>query len=291
MKKAYLKYLLAVLLFGTNGIISSQISLDSYEIVFLRTLLGSIFLICVFLLGKNKFRISQYRKEFVFIVLSGMAMGVGWMFLYEAYAHIGVGLASLLYYCGPVIVMIMSPVIFKEKLTLPKITGFMAVVTGIILVNGRVAALGGNTWGLFCGAMSAIMYFLMLISNKQAKNIIGMENSLIQLTASFLAVAVFVGFKQHFVIHVPQEDWLWIIFLGLVNTGIGCYLYFSSLYLLPVQTVAVCGYIEPLSAVVFAALLLGEHMTFIQVIGAVFIIGGAMCGELVKPKLKTCNKN
>lgn len=61
-------------------------------------------------------------------------------------------------------------------------------------------------------------------------------------------------------------------------------MYFSPLSKLPLQTVAVCGYLEPLSAVLFAALLLGEKMTAIQYLGAVCIIGGAMIGELVKPK-------
>lgn len=72
--------------------------------------------------------------------------------------------------------------------------------------------------------------------------------------------------------------------LGIVNTGIGCYLYFSPLVKLPVQTVAICGYLEPLSAVVFAAILLNERMTMIQIAGAACIIGGAMVGELIKPK-------
>ena len=97
-------------------------------------------------------------------------------------------------------------------------------------------------------------------------------------------VAVFVGIKQAFVIHVPMSSWPWILVLGLVNTGIGCYLYFSPLSKLPVQTVAVCGYLEPLSAVVFAALLLGEKLSATQYIGAVCIIGGAMIGELVKER-------
>ncbi|MDD4689978.1 MAG: DMT family transporter, partial [Eubacteriales bacterium] len=118
------------------------------------------------------------------------------------------------------------------------------------------------------------------------KTITGMENSLIQLIVSFFTLAVFVGFKQHFVIHVPSAAWPWIILLGLVNTGVGCYLYFSSLSKLPVQTIAVCGYLEPLSAVVFAALLLGEKMTSLQIIGALFIIGGAMIGELLNKKEK-----
>lgn len=83
---------------------------------------------------------------------------------------------------------------------------------------------------------------------------------------------------------MPTNDWLWILILGIVNTGIGCYLYFSPLSKLPVQTVAVCGYLEPLSAVIFATVLLGEKMTIVQIIGAVCIIGGAMIGELVKTK-------
>ena len=87
-------------------------------------------------------------------------------------------------------------------------------------------------------------------------------------------------------IHVPSEAWPWILFLGSVNTGIGCWLYFSPLSELPVQTVAVCGYLEPLSAVVFSALLLGEKMTGIQIVGAACIIGGAVIGELMPGSIR-----
>jgi drug/metabolite transporter (DMT)-like permease len=177
--------------------------------------------------------------------------------------------------------MILSPLIFEERLTTTKIIGFLIVLIGIFLVNGQAAANGVNKWGLFCGSMSAVLYFFMVTLNKQSKEIIGMENSVIQLTVSFLTVAVFVGIKQHFIICVPSVDWPWILFLGIVNTGIGCFLYFSPLSKHPVQTVAVFGYLDPLSAVVFAALLLGEEMTAVQIIGAACIIGGAMTGELL----------
>ena len=180
--------------------------------------------------------------------------------------------------------MILSPLIFHEKLTAPKLLGFATVLMGIFLVNGTASQSNSNTWGLFCGAMSALMYFFMVTFNKQSKNISGMENSVIQLVVSFLTVAIFTGIKQGFVINVPTNAWVWIFILGIVNTGIGCYLYFSPLSKLPVQTVAVCGYLEPLSAVVFATILLGEKMTIIQIVGAVCIIGGAMIGELIKTK-------
>ena len=282
-RKAFVKYISALLLFGLNGIVASHIPLNSYEIVFLRTLIGSVLLVALFLLGKGKFHIKTYKKDSLFIVLSGIAMGTSWMFLYDAYQQIGVSLSSLLYYCGPVIVMILSPLIFREKLTAPKLLGFATVLVGIILVNGNTAG-SSNTWGLFCGAMSAVMYFFMVTLNKQSKSISGMENSVIQLVVSFLTVAIFTGIKQGFVINVPATAWGWILILGILNTGIGCYLYFSPLAKLPVQTVAVCGYLEPLSAVVFAALLLGEKMTAVQIVGAFCIIGGAMIGELIKLK-------
>ena len=282
-RTALLKYLSALLLFGLNGIVASQIARGSYEIVFLRTMIGSVLLIILFILGKGRFHLREHKRDFLFILLSGIAMGASWMFLYEAYQQIGVSLASLLYYCGPVIVMVLSPLIFKEKLTLPKVIGFLIVLTGIFLVNGQSSG-RGNAWGLFCGAMSAVMYFFMVTLNKRSRQITGMENAVIQLTVSFLAVAVFVGIKQAFVLHIPNGAWLWILILGIVNTGIGCYLYFSPLSQLPVQTVAICGYLEPLSAVVFAAILLNERMTIIQIIGAACIIGGAMVGELIKSR-------
>ncbi len=280
-KNALIKYLCALLLFGLNGIVASHIALNSYEIVFLRTMIGSALLILLFLLRKNRFHMRENKSDVLLITLSGMAMGASWMFLYEAYQRLGVSFAALLYYCGPVIVMILSPVLFQERLTKPKVAGFAIVLIGIVLVNGKLAG-AGNSWGLFCGAMSAVMYAFMVTLNRKAKVITGLENAVIQLTVSFLTVAVFVGFKQAFVIDVPREAWGWILVLGLVNTGLGCYLYFSPLAKLPVQTVAICGYLEPLSAVVFAALLLGEKMTAFQLVGAVCIIGGAMIGELVK---------
>ncbi len=286
MKTAYIKYLLALLLFGSNGIVASQIMLNSYEIVFLRTLIGSILLIFLFRISGGKFTFPKYKKDLLFITLSGIAMGTSWMFLYEAYQQIGVGISSLIYYCGPVIVMILSPLIFKEKLTYPKIMSFLIVVTGLLLVNGNISGDNTNVWGIFCGGMSAVMYFFMVTLNKKSEQITGMENSAIQLTVSFLTVAVFVLFKQGLMMDLTEVNWLAVIFLGVVNTGIGCYLYFSPLSKLPVQSVAVLGYLEPLSAVIFSAVLLSERMTMIQIIGAVLIIGGAMFGELVKTKSK-----
>jgi drug/metabolite transporter (DMT)-like permease len=291
MKRSYVKYLSALLLFGSNGIVASHISLTSYEIVFLRTLIGSLLLIVLYKFTGGKFSFTKYPQQFLLLIGSGIAMGASWMFLYEAYRQIGVSIASLAYYCGPVIVMILSPLLFKEKLTLPKIIGFIVVVCGIFLTNNQAMQEGKSTWGLFFGAMSAVLYAIMLILNKKANKIIGLENSMLQLTFSFVSVAVFIGMKQGFIISIGRNDWIPVLILGLINTGIGCYLYFSSLSALKVQTVAVCGYLEPLSAVFLSALFLKETLQPIQVVGAVLIIGGAMFGECVTSNISKKESN
>ena len=283
-----MKYIAALLLFGLNGIVASYITLNSYEIVFLRTLIGSILLIAIFLITKSKTQFYMYKRQLGSISVSGAAMGMSWMFLYEAYQKIGVGIASLAYYCGPIIVMALSPFIFREKLTWVKVVSFLCVLLGVFFVNGQAIGDGGESWGLFCGMMSAIMYAAMVIFNKKAKNITGLENSMLQLFISFLTVAVFVGIKQNFIIEISISDIIPIFILGLINTGVGCYFYFSSISYLPVQTLAICGYLEPLSAVIFSILFLKETMVPIQVVGAVFILVGAIFGELFNTASKEC---
>ena len=212
---------------------------------------------------------------------------MAWLFLFEAYRYVGVGVASLLFYCGPVIVMALSPMLFKTRLTTQKVLGFAAVTVGAFLVVGQGLGEGVSPWGLFLGAMSAVMYAVMVIFSKKVTQIGGVECSAIQLCGSLAAVAVYLGFSAATgSIELPSATMLAhlnvpaALCIGLVNTGLGCYMYFSSMGELPVTRVAVCGYLEPLSAVVLSALLLGEAMTPANVLGAALILGGAIYSEL-----------
>lgn len=284
MKQAYFKYILALLLFGSNGVVASYIGLTSYEIVLLRSLLGSILLIVVFFFTGHKLTVLQHKKDFCYIALSGIAMGADWLLLFEAFAQIGVSLGMLINYCGPVIVVALSPFLFKERISPQKLTSLITALIGVFLISGQAATEGANFWGLLCAGLSAVSYAAMVIFNKKSKQVTGMENSTLQLFFAFVTVSIFIGFKQCFYIEIATEDWLPILWIGLLNTGISCYLYFSSIGRLPVQTVAICGYLEPLSAVALAAVLLQESMTVTQLFGTTMIIGGSVFGEMTSWK-------
>lgn len=286
MKKSYIKYLMSLLLFGSNGIVASFIDMNSYEIVFFRTLLGSLLLLLIFLAGKGKFTFFRYKRQCFCLVISGISMGASWMLLYEAYTKIGVSIASLLYYCGPMIVMALSPLVFKEKLTVYKAAGFLTVLCGVFLINGNSVHSQSNDFGVLCGLIAAVMYALMVMFNKKAAGINGLENAMLQLFVSFVTVAAFIAWKQGLAVNITTASVLPVMILGFINTGIGCYLYFSSISNLPVQSVAICGYLEPLSAVLFSAVFLKEVMLAKQVLGGVLILGGAAAGECFQVKHK-----
>lgn len=281
----YLRYITALLLFGSCGVLSDTIHLSSYEIVFLRTILGFLVITVLFFLSRQRIKSFQYKKEALFVLLSGFSMGLNWMFLFEGYARIGVSLSVLLCYCGPMIVMLLSPIFFKERLTAVKLIGFVAVVCGVVLTNGKVFVESGDIFGFVCGGLAALTYAGLVMFNKKATHIVGLENSVLQLFASCFTVAVFLVFKDGGLLFpVPSDDWLSILVLGILNTGIACYLYFSGLGRLPVQSAAVCGYLEPLSAVILAAVVLHEVLSPLQLLGVVLILGGALFAECYKKR-------
>lgn len=283
-RTAFWKYLGAVLLFGSNGIVASGIAMSSYEIVLLRTLIGTLAMFALFFLRGSRLTVFQNSWAGVFLAASGLVMGIHWIFLYEAYQRIGVGTATLLCYCGPVLVIILSPVLFREQLTGGKLLGFTAVLIGAFLVSWEQPGTQMDRLGLLCGILSAVLYAGMIILNKKAAAIQGLENSMLQLLFAFLAVALFVGLRQGLRLEIPPDSWGRILTLGLLNTGIGCYLYFSAIGQLRVQTVSILGYLEPVSAVIFSALLLYETLYWPEMLGAVLIVSGAAFAELFQLK-------
>jgi len=138
--------------FGPTGISAAAIALPSSDIVLLRTFLGALSLVTILAITqRHKLQAPSRPREAAALLLSGAALGASWIFLFRAYQTIGVGVSSLLYYCGPIIVMALSPLIFGEKLTGGKIAGFIAVACGAFLIAAQ--GLGGNMpiAGIACG--------------------------------------------------------------------------------------------------------------------------------------------
>ena len=276
---AYIKFILALIIYGSNGIYVTQIGLPSAQMVFLRTVLGFGVLFIIFLALRKKFTFHKKPKDFIFLALSGLSLGFAWLSLFVAYLEGGICFGTLAYYCGPVIIMVLTPFIFKERLTVARVVGFVVALIGVALFNGQAFFSGVAPIGVFTGALSAIFAASMIMLNKKAAKIDGMENPVIQLFFAMVAATIFILVTGQTDIQMTQSDILPMVLLGVVNTGLTGYLYFSSITKLPAQTVATVGYLEPLAAVVISAIVIGESLLPLEWIGGFCIIAGAVFAE------------
>lgn len=278
--KEYVKFVLSMVIFGTNGLLVAKISLSSSEIVLLRTFLGSLFLLAVILI-KGGFSFADLKEDALPATLGGVALGANWVLLFAAYREASVSLATLTYYCGPIIVLALSPVLFREKLTALKLAAIAAVAVGMICITGDISAGSTTSLGIILAAAAALFYAALIIFNKKVKALSGLNCAVYELFIAFVVVALYLLFSGTKLPVIPaKSDLPYVLIIGLINTGLAYYLYFSSLRKLPGQTVALVCYIDPLTALVASALVLREKLTGLQLLGAVLILGGALLGEL-----------
>ena len=269
-----------MVIFGTNGLLVANISLGSAEIVLMRTFLGSLFLLAVVLV-KRSVSFADLKADLVPATMGGAALGLNWVLLFSAYRSAGVGLSTLTYYCGPIIVLALSPVLFKEKLTWNKLLAIAAVAVGMFCITGDIEPGSDVQTGILFGGGAALLYASLIVANKRVKRLSGLNCAMYELIVAFFVVLIYLLASNVKLPVIPAaEDIVWVLAIGLVNTGLAYYLYFSSLQKLPGQTVALVCYIDPLTALLVSGAFLGEKLLGVQIAGAVLILGGACLGEL-----------
>ena len=273
----YICYLLAMLIFGTNGLLVANISLQASQIVLFRTLIGGILLTAIVIL-RGGFDRSAVREEAIPLLCGGAALGLNWIALFQAYQLLNVSLATLIYYVGPMLVLVLSPLLFREKMNGTRIAAALVVALGLICISGSITRSGMSVRGLAVAIVSALFYATLIVFNKRIVRTGGLQTAAIELDVAFAVVLVYVLLTAG--LPVPQKHEIPTLFiLGAVNTGLAYLLYFSGLQKIPGQSVALLSYIDPVSALFFAAVFLQEAMSPVQILGAVLIIGGALLGE------------
>lgn len=279
--KAQLMFIIAMLIFGSIGLFIKAISLPSAVIVLIRTVIGSLFLFAVLLLRQQPINIKNILPNLPILAASGFVLGGSWAFLFEAYQYTTVSAATLIYYCAPIVVLLLSPIVLKEKLTLGKTAGIGAAVLGMVIVNGMGIGGANPALGLTCGIVSAFLYAALMMLNKFIRNLSGLESTLSQLVIAALVMTIYVLLTHEGIGgFISRSDMFLLVTVGLFHTGIACYLYFSSLQELSGQTIALLSYIDPVSALLFSAVLLNEKLMAIQLVGALLILIGTAFGQL-----------
>jgi len=284
--KAKLELIASMFIFGTIGIFVRYIPLPSSMIALVRGFVGAFFVLLFVYLRKSKVDKGAIRKNFVMFALSGAFIGINWILLFESYNYTTVATATLCYYMQPIFVILASPFLLKEKLTVKKVVCVAVALLGMVFVSGvlqtGIPALS-EAKGILYGLGAACFYATVVLMNKKITDINAYDKTIMQLGMGAIVLTPYVMLTQNFsaaTISMTPKLWLLLLFVGLVHTGVAYVLYFDALKDLKAQTVAIFSYIDPIVAILLSALLLKENMGLYGVIGAVLVLGSTFISEL-----------
>lgn len=283
--KSYVALIGSMLIFGTLGVVRRYVPLSSAMLALCRGALGSVFLLIFVLVRGGKLKLPE-RKATLWLVLTGAIMGLNWMLLFEAYSYTTVAAATMCYYMQPTIVILLSPLVFRERLSGRKLACAAAAIVGMLFVSGVLSGGVGQVRdirGIAFGLGAAALYAAVIILNKKVVVEDIYAKTVIQLAGAALVMIPYVLLTEG----VPEltltaADIGMVLLVGIVHTGITYALYFGSMQRLKAQTVAVMSYIDPVFALLLSAAVLHESLTPLGIVGAVLIIGSAIISETAK---------
>jgi len=278
----------AMAIFGTISIFVRNIPVSSGELALYRAVLAVVLIGGFLLVTKQKIPFRNIKKELPLLLISGAAMGINWIFLFEAYKYTTVSVATLAYYFAPVIVILVCPILFREKLTGRQILCFVMSTAGIVLITGVGKLKGENDFvGILYSLSAALLYASVVLLNKFIRNVEGIHRTFLQFLSAIVVLTPYVLLTGGCTLgNLDGFAWGNLLIVGLVHTGLTYCLYFSSLKELPGQKAAILSYIDPLVAVLVSVTILGESMTLLQIIGGVLILGFTLWNEIAPNNAK-----
>lgn len=269
-------------IFGTLGLFVRNISVSSGELALYRAVLATFIIATFLLITKQKISFSNVKKDIFLLFLSGVALGGNWILLFEAYKYTTVSLATLSYYFAPVIVLLVCPILFKEKLTKKQILCFLMSTLGLVLITGIGDVNGqSNFLGILLGLCAAVFYATVVLLNKFIKNVEGIQKTFLQFIAAVITLIPYIMLTGGTTLsNLNGIGWANLIIVGIVHTGITYCMYFSSIKALTGQKVVILSYIDPLVAVIISVTVLGESISPTQILGGVLILGFTLLNEI-----------
>ncbi len=274
----------AMVVFGTIGLFVRNIDMPSSIIAFIRGAVGALFLVVFCLITKKKFSFAAVKEKLLLLCLSGGAIGINWIFLFEAYRYTTVATATLCYYMAPIFVIVASSFIYKEKLTAKKICCTIAALAGMVLVSGITQTGIGNIGemkGVILGVLAAVFYSSVVLMNKSLGSVPAYDKTIVQLAGAAIVIVPYclatVDMSQ---LSLDKKSVIMLAVVSIVHTGIAYTAYFGSMKNLQSQTIAIMSYIDPIVAVILSAVFLKEKMSVSSIVGAVMILSATFLSEV-----------
>src|SRR3972149_1991557 len=272
-------------LLGYFGISLMNSGLSISNMLFWRFTIATLFM-CVILIPKYKTIFNSYKKNLLFIVYGIVFYTSSAMFYFMSSKHIGSGLAMVIFFTYPAIVMMFNVLFHKMVLRNTYYISFFIIIIGMIcLANAN--KLTFNILGISLGILAAFLYACYILASKRthiAPSISTLMVSLGSMISCLIASYVYDTFN------IPNgfNEWFNIVGMGTLCTAIPKLFFLQALKYISSEQASMLSVFEPVAVLIFGVILLGEKISIIQIAGAIIILSGAIT-TLLPSKIKNIN--
>lgn len=262
-----------LVLIGTVGAAVVASGLDAITVVFWRSFIGAAFLI-VWGLARGILPDRTLTKRKVALsLIAGSSLVISWAAFFAGIAMTSISTATILFHVQPFLILLLSAAIWKEKVSRSQIGWLVAAFIGVTLASG-LSLTGGSgasddwTLGVVITLAGACIYAVTAVAGKGLQDQRGEVTTLFQTVAGSLLFLPFVDLTQH----IALESWMWLIVIGVVQTGVAWVLLYSAFPFVSAPMTAVLSFVNPLTAIATDWVFFGHLLTPWQALGMVVIV-------------------
>ena len=283
LNKSVLLVLLAATFWGTAGIFVrnlTKLGIDAVQTVFGRGIFSAlIFAVIILFKSPSLFKI-KLRDVWAFFCLGFFSIAMFNYCYYKTISLSSLSTAAVLLYTAPFFVIIMSALLFREKITLKKGFTCIAAFIGCCFVSGFFSKSQSISTECICfGLMTGFGYGLYTIFG----NVL-FKRKYTTLTISFyaflFAAIISLPFSSpakttKILLNEPKA--LILIFLmAIINTVIPYICYTAALKKLDGPTALIIATLEPVVATIIGFCIFKEPLTLHSIIGIILVLGSVV---------------
>jgi drug/metabolite transporter (DMT)-like permease len=260
-------------LIGYFGITILQAGSSVSNMLFWRFLISS-FCTLILLIPQYK-TISFLRRDNFKVLLSGMAFySTSSIVFFMSSIYIGTGLAMIIFFIYPAIVMIINIIFYKVPFSKAYGLAFFVIIAGLVLlVDIQNAAF--NIIGVALGVIAAIFYACYIVASEK----VVVDPILATLMVSIgCSITCFISslIDSSFYVPINMDNWLNIIGIGLICTALPILLLLQAMKYIDAEKASTLSVLEPVFVLIFGITLLKEKVTTVQIVGGVIVLSGAL---------------
>lgn len=279
---------IAAVLFGLTGIFGELIQADAMVITAGRASFAVVALF-IFIRYQGGSLMQGIKAGNILVLLAAGAMlAVHWVTFFIGVKIAGVAVATLGFASFPAFITLCECLFFKEKISVAEWLILTLVTLGLVLVTPSFDFQDEATIGLAWAILSGLAFAIFTLINRRAaahipaQQVACWENlvvALLTLPFSFPAIA-----------QLNALNWLWIALLGVFCTALSHYLLVSSLMALKARSAGIVIALEPVYAILFAAILFAQYPSTRALFGGALMIGAIVWSGLRQSEKKSATR-